>query len=58
MLDDVAVVVQTQSLYIHRLVERPGIGCVLLGKHLLEDATAALQLLRDLAALLWHWVLL
>lgn len=45
VLDDVTVVMQAQCLHIHRLVERPGVGSMLLGEHLLEDATAALELL-------------
>ena len=45
VLDDVVVVVQLQGLGVHRLVEGPGVGRVLLGKHLLKDATAALELL-------------
>lgn len=45
VLDDVTVVMQAQRLHIHGLVERPGIGSVLFGKHLFEDATAALKLL-------------
>lgn len=58
MLDDVTVVVQAQGLYINGLVEGPGVGSVLLSEHLLKNAAAALELLRDLAALVWHWVLL
>lgn len=57
MLDDVAVVVQPQSLHVHGLVEGPGVGSVFLGEHLLDDPAAVLQLLRDLGALL-HQVLL
>lgn len=45
VLDDVTVVMQAQRLHVHGLVERPGVSCVLLGKHLLENATTALELL-------------
>ena len=45
VLDDVTVVMQAQRLHVHGLVEGPGVGRVLLGKHLLKDATAALELL-------------
>ena len=45
VLDDVTVVVQAQSLHVHGLVEGPGVSRVLLGEHLLKDATTALELL-------------
>lgn len=50
VFDDVVVVMQSQSLYIHRLVERPRVRGVLLGEHLLHDAGAVAQLLLQLGA--------
>lgn len=49
MFDDVVVVVQLQRLSIHRLVERPGIGGVFLGEHLLQDGVAVFHLLPELS---------
>lgn len=57
MFNDIAVIVQPQCFYIHRFVEGPGVGRVLLGKHLLDDATAVLELLRHFAALFYHVLL-
>lgn len=51
MLDDVVVVVQLQGLGVHRLVEGPGVGRVLLGQHLFQDAVAVFHVLRQLAFL-------
>lgn len=45
VFDDVVVVVQSQSLHIHRFVERPCVRGMLLSEHLLHDAGAVAQLL-------------
>lgn len=56
VFDDVVVIVELQSLGVDGLVERPGVGCVLLGQHFLQDFAAVPELLARAAlfsGMLW-----
>lgn len=54
MLDDIAVVMQSESFDIHRFIKRPGVGSVFLCKHFPDNSGTIAQLLRDLgAAIYW-----
>lgn len=57
--DDVVVIVELQCFGVDGLVERPGVGRVLLGKHLLQDDVAQLEpLVQAALSVLWIWTLL
>lgn len=59
VFDDVVVIVQLQRFGVDGLVERPGVGRVLLGQHLLQDDAAKPEPLAQAALpLLWIWRLL
>lgn len=51
LLHNVIVIMQAKSLHIHGLVEGPGVGVVLLGKHFLQDGVAVLEALGQLGPL-------
>ncbi len=51
LLDDFMIVMQLEGLCIYRLVEGPGVGRMLLGKHLFKDSVTVFEMIVELAFL-------